>query len=187
VKLTSRSSLLEVTASVAQALSNAGIRAVLTGGACASIYTRGAYQSSDLDFVLQNTISQSSLDAAMAATGFERRGNQYLHPSARFFVEFPAGPLAIGGDFKIQPIEYRVRRAAVFALSPTDSCRDRLAGFYFWNDRQSLRTAVQIAARHSVDLDAIRRWSRDEGFSAAFAEFSTELERARGRRARRRG
>ena len=185
--LTSRSSLSEVAASVAKALSDAGIRSVLTGGACASLYTRGAYQSSDLDFVLQTTTSQSSLDAAMATAGFERQGNQYVHPRVRFVVEFPAGPLAIGRDFRIQPIEYRVRRRTVFALSPTDSCRDRLAAFYFWTDRQSLRTAVQIAVRHPVNLEAIQRWSSDEGFSAAFEEFTRELDRARRRRRRRTG
>jgi len=186
VKLTSRSTLSEVAASVAKALSEAGIRSVLTGGACASLYTRGAYQSSDLDFVLQTAVSQAGLDTAMAAAGFERQGNQYVHPQIRFFVEFPAGPLAIGSDFRIQPVEYRVRRGVVFALSPTDTCRDRLAAFYFWTDRQSLKTAVCIAVRHPVDMEAIRRWSSNEGFSAAFEEFTRELARARSRRRHRR-
>ena len=57
MKLTSRSSLAEVVACVAQALARAKIRAVLTGGACATIYSKGEYQSSDLDFVLQSAIT----------------------------------------------------------------------------------------------------------------------------------
>jgi hypothetical protein len=44
-KLTARSSLKQVAAVVADALDKHGIRAILTGGACASIYTRGSCQS----------------------------------------------------------------------------------------------------------------------------------------------
>jgi hypothetical protein len=142
------------------------------------------YQSSDLDFVLQTAISQARLDSAMATAEFSRQGNQYVHPRASFFVEFPAGPLAIGSDFRIEPVERRVGRSLVTALSATDSCRDRLAAFYFWNDRQSLRTAVQIAVRQRVRLETIRKWSRVEGFQAPFEEFVAELSRARRRRRR---
>jgi hypothetical protein len=184
VTLTSRSSLSEVAGAVSRALADAGIRAVLTGGACATLYTRGAYQSADLDFVLQSAVKQTRLDAALAAVGFSRRGDHYVHPRARFLVEFPRGPLAIGSDSRIQPVVYRVRRHVVLALSPTDSCRDRLAAFYFWSDRQSLKTAVQIALRHPIDLDIVRAWSDAEGHGSEFEEFRTELQRARRRRSR---
>ena len=185
--LTPRSRLSEVAAQVAKALEDAGIRAVLTGGACASLYTHGAYQSSDLDFVLQRAVSAAALDAAMTGAGFTRQGNQYVHPQCAFFVEFPRGPLAIGSDYRIQPVEYRVRQRVVFALSATDSCRDRLAAFYFWNDRQSLRTAVSIAIRHRVDLNTIRKWSAAEKHQSGFDEFLAEIARARIRRSRARG
>ena len=56
-------------------------------------------------------------------------------------VEFPAGPLAIGDDDLVEPVELRVGRTRVPALSATDSCRDRLAAFYHWRDLQSLRVA----------------------------------------------
>ena len=182
MKVTRRSSLSEVAACVATALSAGGIRGVLTGGACATLYTRGVYQSSDLDFVIQSAATRSQLDAAMREIGFERQGDQYVHPATPFFVEFPPGPLAIGGDFRIQPVEYSIRRRTVLALSATDSCRDRLAAFYFWNDRQSLRTAVQIAARQTVDLDLVRVWSIEEGHRAGFEEFKHELALVRRRR-----
>ena len=63
------------------------------------------------------------------------------------------------------------------ALSPTDSCRDRLAAFFHWSDRQSLVVAVEIAFRNDVDLARIRRWSAKEGHSTRFEEFERELER----------
>ncbi|HEX9286531.1 MAG TPA: hypothetical protein VF999_04610 [Thermoanaerobaculia bacterium] len=39
---------------VPEALEKAGIRAVLTGGACAALHTAGGYQSEDVDFILQS-------------------------------------------------------------------------------------------------------------------------------------
>jgi hypothetical protein len=96
VKLTARSSIGTVAACVATAMARADIKAVLTGGACASLYSRGEYQSSDLDFVLQSAVSRQTLDSVMRTIGFRREGGHYSHPTASFFVEFPAGPLGIG-------------------------------------------------------------------------------------------
>lgn len=175
MKLGRRSGLADVARGVAHALHTARIQAVLTGGACASLYTHGGYQSSDLDFIIQNPVSGMDLDSAMASVGFKRVGNQYEHPEARFFVEFPAGPLGIGTDLHIHPIQYEIRGTTLSALSATDSCRDRLVAFYHWNDRQALRVAVTIARGHRVNLELIRRWSRKEGALAKFAEFLTAV------------
>ena len=158
-------------ACVAQALARGRIRAVLSGGACATIYSKGEYQSSDLDFVLQTAITHEQLDAVMESIGFHRTGNRYVHPRTNFFVEFPAGPLGIGADIDIRPVVVKIAGIGVKALSATDSCRDRLAAFYHWNDRQSLITAVQIARHRKVDLKAIRAWSERESASDKFTEF----------------
>jgi len=178
VSLTAGSSLAAVAATVAKALASSGIRAVLTGGACASLYSQGAYQSSDIDFVLQSAVSTGDLDAVMKSIGFRRIGNHYEHPRTAFFVEFPAGPLGIGADLEVRPVVYKIGKTSVRALSATDACRDRLAAFYHWNDRQSVSTAVQIARHRKVDLKAIRAWSRREGALDGFSQFLGLLERA---------
>jgi hypothetical protein len=187
VKLTARSSLGAVAACVAGAMEKAGIEAVLTGGACASLYTRGAYQSSDLDFVLKTAVSRRTLDSVMASIGFHREGDHYRHPAAPYFVEFPAGPLGIGGDLSIEPVAYRVGKVSVPVLSATDSCRDRLAAYYHWNDRQSLMTAVAIAKHRKVDMSKVRAWSEEEGEAPAFEVFRSHLRAARQVTRRRRG
>lgn len=179
MKLTKGSTQTEVAICVGTALAAAGIRAVLTGGACANLYAGGRYPSADLDFVIQGLVSASEMDAAMNAAGFRRRGNQYLHPRARFYVEFPRGPLAIGDDFNVQPVEYTIRRTKLIMLSPTDSCRDRLAAFYHWRDYRSLDVAVGIARRHRLDVECIRKWSTREGHTSSFEEFMKELRKAR--------
>lgn len=184
MRLTARSSLADVAACVANALVGAKIRAVLTGGACASLYSRGEYQSSDLDFILQSAVTSQQLDAVMGTIGFHRSGNRYQHPRTPFFIEFPAGPLGIGADIDVRPVVYRIGGIGVRTLSATDSCRDRLAAFYHWNDRQSLVTAVQIAAQRRVKLDAIRAWSEREEASDRYLEFLELVRQARGKHRR---
>jgi len=186
VKLTEKSTVADVAAAVSEALSQAGFRAVLSGGGCASIYTRGLYQSVDLDFILQTAVSQAELDAAMATIGFERSANQYLHSRVRLYVEFPPGPLSIGRDYEIHPIELEVKGHKILLLSPTDSCRDRLAAFLHWEDRQNLETAIQIALTRKVNFEEIRTWCENEGAPEGFEEFMRGLELARKRREKRR-
>jgi hypothetical protein len=111
----------------------------------------------------------------MHELGFERRGDCYVHPEVEFFVEFPPGPLSIGDDLAIHPVPLAIGGVSTLALSPTDSCRDRLAAFYHWDDRQSLRLAIEIARSHEVDLDMIREWSVKEGMAAKCGEFLREV------------
>ena len=181
-----RSTLAGVALAVGDALRRHEITAVLTGGACASLYAGGRYLSQDMDFIATTGVTQSRLDQAMASVGFGRAGDRYVHPRVRFYVEFPRGPLAIGDDYQIAPVVRSRGGLRTLVLSATDSCRDRLAAFYHWNDRQSLRVAVWIATRQRVSMTRIRRWSLAEGFAERFEEFRLEVRRARspGSRAR---
>jgi hypothetical protein len=184
VKLEARSPLAVVTATVAAALARHGIRAVVTGGACASLYTRGRYQSRDIDFIVSGRVTRAGLDRALASIEFVRQGDRYVHGHSAFYVEFPKGPLAIGADFRIQPVTRRSEAGPFLALSATDSCRDRLAAFYHWNDRESLAVAAEIARAQRVDLAAIRRWSAAEGFPGRFDEFLAKVDPGHRRRPR---
>ena len=179
--ITASSTLREVALTVAAVLSEHRIRAVLTGGACVSIYTDGLYVSKDADFVIQIQSAlpglQHRLDEALARLGFARDGDRYVHDLTPFFIEFPPGPLSIGSDLNITPVEVKVGEATALLLSPTDSCRDRLACFYFWSDRQALEFAIMIARTHHVDFRAIRRWSVNEGASELYKEFRREMGR----------
>jgi hypothetical protein len=176
--------LASVALRVGDALHRRGIRGVVTGGACAHLYTGGTYQSVDVDIVLSSVVSRAELDAAMAAAGFTRRRDRYVSPGVPFFVEFPAGPLAIGADHAVRPVVYRRGRSRMLVLSATDACRDRLAAFYHWGDRQSLSVAVEIAARHRLRTSAIRDWSMREGAGEGFAQYLAELDRRRKARPR---
>ena len=115
----------------------------------------------------------------MENIGFTRKGDRYVHARAKFYVEFPRGPLAIGNDYQIHPVELKTEYGRTLILSATDSCRDRLAAFYHWGDRQSLRVAVRIAVTQRVSLAKIRRWSIEEGAREGFEEFAREVKRVR--------
>jgi len=144
-------------------LRDRGIDAVLTDCACVAVYSDGSYVSKDADFVIRRRVRQAVLDSALGELGFWRDGDRYVHNDVRFYLEFPPGPLAIGTDLTIQPIEVAVGNKRMLALSATDSCRDRLAAFYHWRDRQSLRLAVAVARHQAVDLDVIRKSPRLRG------------------------
>jgi hypothetical protein len=186
VTLTARSTLSTVAVAVGGALRRHGIHGVLTGGACVSLYTRGVHHSKDVDFVLSGRVTQADLDAAMNDVGFVRRRDRYEHPRVPFYVEFPRGPLAIGDDLQIRPVVLSRAGGRTLALSATDCCRDRLAAFYHWDDRQSLRNAVLVALHNRTSLRRIAEWSRAEGKEAGFLEFRAELTRARRERSKRR-
>ncbi len=176
MKLTSHSTLRNVAVIVAQGLKNAGIEAVLTGGACATIYSEGEFQSNDLDFILGGAVTRAQLDDAMRAIGFRRKTDHYVHPRTAFFVEFPRGALSIGRDSSIRPVDLKIGKARVTALSATDSCRDRLAAYFFWDDLSGLTAALAIARHQRVSLIAIKRWSEMEGHRDKFRVFQKELQ-----------
>ena len=184
MKLDARSTLAQVAVAVGDALRRHKIHAVLTGGACASLYTSGAGISDDVDFVLSGHVTRERLDEAMTAAGFKRRKEHYVHPGVPFYVDFPRGPLAVGSDLGVRPVRRHDRHGETLTLSATDACRDRLAAFYHWNDRQSCAVAVRIALENVVGLARIRRWSTEERATDKFEEFRRQLEKARQRRRR---
>jgi hypothetical protein len=89
------SSIEQVAAAVSNALTAAGITAVLSGGAAVQIYTSGLYASRDLDFV--SSASHREIEAVLRTLGFIRHsGRHFVHSSNPFTLEFPPWPLATG-------------------------------------------------------------------------------------------
>lgn len=104
MSLTEESTLCDVALALGAALDRHGIGGGSDRGACASIHSDGAYSSFDVDFILTSRVRQPTLDEAMAEVGFDRAGDRYVHPRAPFWVEFPRGPLAVGGTTRsVQP------------------------------------------------------------------------------------
>ena len=178
MKISPTSTLREVAFVVCTALDQAGVRAVLTGGSAATVYAPEAYQSGDLDFVIEFQEADAEAAPVLYKLGYRLEGNSYTHGENPLFLDFPPGPLMVGGDLVQDWDTLRDGDYLLRIITPTDACRDRLSGFLFWDDRGSLAQALGVARaeRDRIDLSAIRSWSQREGHEAKFLEFERRLE-----------
>ncbi len=168
MKPVSAMSLGELAAYVCSHLDRNGIRVVLSGGAAVSIHTGSRYQSFDLDFVERVASKRKRLREVLSEIGFTERARYFEHPETEFFLDFPAGPLAVGREPVKDLEEMVLPTGKLILLSPTDSIKDRLAAYYHWNDKQSMHQALLVAECRPIDLDEISRWSVAEGKGTEF-------------------
>lgn len=162
---------------ISQALQRAGITAVLSGGAAVSIYSENRYQSSDLDFVTSERIF--NLVAALSPLGFVKGSDRHLsHPDSEFYVEFPPGPVAIGGTVITEWNQLETEFGTIQILSPTQVVMDRLAAYIHWHDQPSLDQAVLIAQNHSLEWGTIEDWIAKEGGQERYEVFRRAFRRA---------
>ena len=96
---------------------------------------------------------------SLEGIGFREEGRYFTHPDTDFFIEFPAGPLALGSEPVKQIIEKEYSTGTLQLISPTDCVKDRLAAYYHWGDRQCLVQAELVAQEHKINLQEIERWS----------------------------
>ncbi len=152
--ITPTSTLDDVCFAVADALEKHGISGVLTGGSAAAVYAPQEYTSADADFVLDNEDPLSDVAMALHGIGFERveRSRMFSHPTCSFTVEFPAGPLAVGGSYVRETRVLERSGIRLRILTRTDCVRDRL------------NAAVAVAAQDVGDIDMalIRKWTLGE-------------------------
>ena len=52
--------------------------------------------------------SDEKIKKVMTALGFENEGRIYINKSIAYSVEFPPGPLSIGEEHQIKPIELKL-------------------------------------------------------------------------------
>lgn len=180
--INNKTSCLELAAIISQALQRAGVTAVLSGGAAVSIYSENRYQSSDLDFVTSERIA--NVVAALSPLGFVKGSDRHLsHPDSEFYVEFPPGPVAIGGTVITEWNQLETEFGTIQILSPTQVVMDRLAAYIHWNDPPSLDQAVMIAESHSLEWKALEAWCTEEGGIEKYETFRRALRKSEQSRA----
>jgi hypothetical protein len=155
--------LEELAAYVCDCLCKNGVEVTLSGGACVSIYSHNKYASCDLDFIENIFSSTKKIRVVLSALGFVEQHRYFAHPQTSYLVEFPPGPLTVGDEpvRDIQVLSYSTGMLRI--LSATDCIKDRLAGYYHWDDLQCLEQAVLVAQNNSINLAEIQRWSEQEG------------------------
>ena len=167
----------ELAAFVESHLLGKGIYVVLSGGACVSIYSSNKYVSMDLDLVNVRFAKRQDIRSAIQEIGFQEEGRHFRHPDTELFVEFPPGPLAVGEEPVKKVDEHKLSTGILRIISPTDCVKDRLAGYYHWNDLQCLEQASLVAEAIDIDLKEIERWSKVEGKLGEFKRIRTRFVR----------
>lgn len=160
---------------------------VLTGGSAAALYAPDVYMSRDADFIMEADDMLTDIAVALKTIDFNREGRSRLfsHPECEFTVDFPKGPLAVGGDYVRETHELEQEGVRLRILAPFDCIRDRLAHFYHWDDYTALKAAVGVAAamRQEIDLAALEAWTSRESpkMLPKLAEFKRRLKRLKRR------
>lgn len=160
----------ELAAIISSHLSKNNIEVVLVGGACVSLYSNNIYLSYDIDLITETPIRQ--IKPVLEKLGFVNTGSRlFQNPKCKFIIDFPAPPVSIGDDpiNKFNNIETRL--GTIQLLTPTDCAKDRLADYYFWNDRQSLEQAIMVVKRNKVNFSVIKKWSISQDEMERYKEF----------------
>ena len=182
MKLIRNMSLAELAAFVCSHLKKHDINVVLTGGGCVSIYTTNQYQSFDLDFIETMHANRRRIKEALSEIGFYEEHRYFKHQETKFFIEFPSGPLSVGNEPVKKIVTMRFSTGELALLSVTDCVKDRLAGYYHWNDKQCLEQAILVAENNDIDLRELRRWSKLENKEAMFEEIRKGLRHLKEKR-----
>jgi len=174
-----RISVKDLAAMIGKQFKKYDISAVLTGGACVTVYSKNEYVSSDLDFVTAAAEDAPRVvKKAMGEIGFTRNpGGYFTNPACPYFIEFISPPLAIGKESPKKIDNIKTRFGEFNILSPTDCVKDRLAHYYHWDDLQALEQAKLVAKSHRIDRKELKRWSKVEGHLPKYNEFAAQLKK----------
>ena len=167
----------ELAAFICTHLAKFGIEITLTGGSCVSIYSYNQYSSMDLDFIERISTKRKFLAKCLEEIGFYEKDRYFVHPDTELFVEFPPGPLAVGNEPITDIITIETEIGDLKIISPTESVKDRLAAYYFWNDLQCLDQAVLVADHNTINVAEVKRWSLTEGEEKKFEIFLGKLKK----------
>ena len=115
----------------------------------------------------------------MTEAGFQRTKSRYFkHPQcSHLLIEFPPGPVELGEQYPVIPDEVEFAGYKLKLLSPTDSIKDRLAGYIHWGTRDLFDQALLVYRNQKcrIHLQEIEKWCHGEGGSAQFTEFQTAV------------
>ena len=138
----------ELSAYIQSHLMRAGINVVLSGGSAVTIYSENKYVSKDLDLVNVYATNRKKIKEEMAELGFQEEARYYTHPETKLFIEFPAGPLAIGEEPVREIVEKRTfyRHAAHYLA---DRLCQRPFGCLLSLERQTMLGTGKIRYQNS--------------------------------------
>jgi len=168
-------SLLDTASYVCGYLIGKKMKAVLVGGACVSVYTDNKYLSNDFDLVCENTLQE--LETVLKDIGFRRKGRLFYNKDSGFVLDFVPPPVMIAQEHVTRKAAIKTKFGQLYLLTPTDCVKDRLAGFYFWNDPQSFEQAFLVykSQKNKIDIKDIEKWSKRENAYDKYKIFTEKI------------
>ena len=171
--ITKATTLKELAVIIGAALNDAGIDAVLIGGAAVSVYTDNAYQTYDLDFMIAQVRPEVVADV-LKPLGFVRegKGRHFSHPNTEFLVEFPTEELNFGEtSVPLESVDIlSTPNGSVRVITPTQSVMDRMAAYIHWKDEQSHNQAMAIIRDNPIDWKQLYEWATKENVASDFID-----------------
>ncbi len=147
------------------------IDTVMVGGSVVSVYTKGVYQSGDIDLINLSYLNKG-IKSVLEKLGFIYKNGHFQHPECHhLFIEFVKGPIAIGKDYKIRPKKVKYKGQIIRILSPTDCIKDRLASYIYFSARECLDQALLVAKAQPFSLKDVEKWCTEEDGEKQFQEF----------------
>lgn len=179
--LTTATTLPEAAVTIATAFNREGIAAVLTGPAASAIHTRTRRACRQLNYALTPPVSPSRLASALRYLGFDAApdATSHGHADAGFSLELTDEPVALGKGNATPGLTLQLENGFVRVLSPTECCRESLLRWNVTHDAHEMTQAVDLAARCSIDMPAMRAWMRQQKIFAGWTGFKLLVDRAR--------
>ncbi len=172
-----RVKLDELAAIVSELLRKEGIEAILVGGACVTIYSQNRYQSYDLDFVTFEETKK--VKRVLNNAGFFECNGYFKHQGCPYFIEFVNPPVAVGREPIHQYNQVKHQKGTIQLLRVEDCIKDRLAGYFHWDDQESLIQAIDVCLEVEANLSEVKKWAQEEGFINKYQNFLKELKQAK--------
>lgn len=177
------SSLEEFWKFVASHLESRGIGATLVGGAVATIYSKGGYESGDLDLVFDSMFQdRSKFEEVLKEIGIEKIDQRnFKHPEGVFSLEAKQPPIEIGhfidlkkGSLDIDLVDVNDQKIKI--ISPTDCIKDRLYKADEWNDDDAFEAALLVAKEVGFDEKKLRHFCKTNGKEEILEKFLNRLQ-----------
>jgi hypothetical protein len=169
-------SVKELAAVICSALKAEGVDAILVGGACVSIYSHNRYLSYDLDFITFE--DHQKVKKVLGKLGFMEKQRHFYHEKCPFFIDFVTPPVAVGKEILNKFEDLKTSHGTIRLLRDIDCVKDRLASYYYWDDREALNQALEVCRGRTIDFTELQKWSEKEGFEDKFQKFKTRCLRA---------
>jgi len=86
--------------------------------------------------------------------------------------------LAVGNELIYDTTVMNTPLGQISLLTTTDCVKDRLASYFYWNDRQALDQALLMAQTQKINMKNIKEWAKHENADEKFQHFVSHLNKS---------